>query len=149
VPRPEVRCEWQLRHPFCPIAFVSRRAAEAVLRSPGSRKAMVLRYPCKLNSQTFKVCSVDLGPLARVSRQNQKNGLVLGPFASREPDSRAGFALYRLSGRRVLDDNLLVLLVPIMPRVQEPAMKTAIMPDYDFPHASMMPFLYVLCGMRR
>ena len=48
----------------------------------------------------------------------------------------------------MFDDNLLVLMVAIMPRVHESAMQTAIMSAYDLVHAGTMPLHDVVRRVR-
>jgi hypothetical protein len=44
----------------------------------------------------------------------------------------------------VFDDNLLALVMAVMPRMQEPTMKAAVVSDYDLPHADPMARLHVV-----
>jgi hypothetical protein len=73
---------------------------------------------------------------------------IRGHLRNRSRISRAGFGLHGSIGRCVFDDNLLVLMVAIMPRVHESTMQTAIMFDYDLVHAGMMPLLDVVRRVR-
>jgi hypothetical protein len=62
--------------------------------------------------------------------------------------SGGGFRLQRPMSGRVFDDNLLALVIAVMPRMQEPAMKAAVVSDYDLPHADPMARLHVVADVR-
>ncbi len=62
--------------------------------------------------------------------------------------SGGGFRLQRPMSGCVLDDNLLALVMAVMPRMQDPAMKAAVVSDYDLPHADPMARLHVVADVR-
>lgn len=51
---------------------------------------------------------------------------------------RGGFRSHRLIGRQVFDDDLLAVVVAVVPRVQDPAMQRAVAHDHDLLRAGPM-----------
>ena len=98
--------------------------------------AALLDRPALMDLRRVMICESTNGPLFWGHLRNQRQ------------ISRTGFGLHCPGGRRVFDDNLLVLPVTIMPRVREPAMQTAIMSGYELVHADTMPLLDMMRGRR-